>query len=302
MLSDNSLVYLTFRLFKQYNLFNLYHIELETMINFVREVQLAYFKENHYHNVIHILDSMQGIHFMLTHGNIKKYLKKHDSMAALIACLIHDFEHPGYSNQFVVRTKHPLAIRYSDISVLENHHLAAGFQLLYMTPGCNLIENMPYELQKECRRIIIDSVLATDISKHFTLLTELKTKLGNNFPTESIEDRTLILSVSLRVAGAFKVVRERSIFFKWMDRMFDEFYKQGDMEKVLELPISKFMDRENTNKEKAFSNYLSVVCKPLFVTYLIMVNDDEISNVIFKEGIDKNKKHLETRIDESSAK
>ena len=81
--------------------------------------------------------------------------------------------------------------------------------MLYMTPGCNLIENMPYELQKECRRIIIDSVLATDISKHFTLLTELKTKLGNNFPTESIEDRTLILSVSLRVAGAFKVVRER---------------------------------------------------------------------------------------------
>ena len=127
MLSDNSLVYLTFKLFKQYNFFNLYHIELETMINFVREVQLAYFKENHYHNVIHILDSMQGIHFMLTHGNIKKYLKKHDSMAAFISCLIHDFEHPGYSNQFVVRTKHPLAIRYSDISVLENHHLAAGF-------------------------------------------------------------------------------------------------------------------------------------------------------------------------------
>jgi hypothetical protein len=41
--------------------------------------------------------------------------------------LVHDFEHPGYSNQFVIRTKHPLAIRYSDRSVLENHHLAAAF-------------------------------------------------------------------------------------------------------------------------------------------------------------------------------
>jgi cGMP-inhibited 3',5'-cyclic phosphodiesterase A len=40
---------------------------------------------------------------------------------------MHDFEHPGYSNQFVIRTKHPLAIRYSDQSVLENHHLAAAF-------------------------------------------------------------------------------------------------------------------------------------------------------------------------------
>lgn len=55
--------------------------------------------------------------------------------------------------------------------------------------------------------------------------------------------------------------------------MFEEFYKQGDMEKSLDLPISKFMDRENTNREKAFSNYLAVVSKPLFVAYMIMIDD-----------------------------
>ena len=118
---------------------------------------------------------------------------------------------------------------------------------------------MPYDIQKETRKIVIDVVLNTDISKHFTLLTELKTKLGNNFPTEAIEDRTLIMSLTLRTASAFKVIRDRNTFFKWMDKMFEEFYKQGDMEKTLELPISKFMDRENSNKEKAFANYLSVV-------------------------------------------
>ena len=124
------------------------------------------------------------------------------------------------------------------------------------------------------------------MSKHFSLLTELKTKLGNNFPTESIEDRILIVCVSLKVAGSFKVVRDRSVFIRWMDNMFEEFFKQGDMEKSLELPISKFMDRENTNKEKAFSNYLNVVCRPLFATYLILINDPEVSEQIFKDGID----------------
>ena len=161
---------------------------------------------------------------------------------------------------------------------------------------------MPYEIQKETRKIIIDVILNTDISKHFTLLTELKTKLGNNFPTEALEDRTLIMSLTLRTASNFKVIRDRNTFFKWMEKMFEEFYKQGEMEKTLELPISKFMDRENSNKEKAFANYLSVVCKPLFVTVLIMVDSEEINTIIFKEGIDKNKKHLEQRIDESSAK
>jgi hypothetical protein len=72
------------------------------------------------------------------------------------------------------------------------------------------------------------------------------------------------------------------------------------MEKVLELPISKFMDRENTNKEKAFANYIEVVCKPLFVTVLILVASEDINNIILKDGIEKNKKSLEQRIDDSS--
>jgi hypothetical protein len=141
------------------------------------------------------------------------------------------------------------------------------------------------------------------MSKHFTILTELKTKLGNNFPNkDSFEDRNLIVSVSLKIANQFKVVRERGNFFKWMENMFEEFFKQGEIEKQLELPISKFMDKETTNKEKAYANYLTVVSRPLFVTYMILVNDAEVSESVFKNGIDDNKKRLETRIEESGSK
>ena len=150
--------------------------------------------------------------------------------------------------------------------------------------------------------MIIDTVLNSDISRHFTLLTELKTKLGNNFPTDSIEDRTLILSVTIRIVSTFKIFRDKLLFYKWMEKFFEEFYKQGDMEKSLELPVSKFMDRENTNRERAYSSYLTVVCRPLLVTYLILVDNQDVSNALLRDGIDKNKKSLETRIDETSAK
>jgi hypothetical protein len=119
------------------------------------------------------------------------------------------------------------------------------------------MKDIPWDMYREVRKLITEIVLNTDMSKHFSLMTTLKTKLGNNFPTDAIEDRILVLSVALRTCGLFKVVRDgRSVFFKWMDHMFDEYYKQGDMEKVLDLPISKFMDRENTNKEKAYLNYI----------------------------------------------
>ena len=89
----------------------------------------------------------------------------------------------------------------------------------------NIFENISYDLYQEMRKVIIRSVLNTDLSKHFTLLTELKTKLGNNFPTDNLEDRILILSVTIRICDQFKVVRGTTIFFKWMDAMFEEFYK-----------------------------------------------------------------------------
>jgi len=57
-------------------------------------------------------------------------MKKLDVFSVFVANVIHDYEHPGYSNQFIVRTKHPIAIRYSDQCVLENHHLASAFNII----------------------------------------------------------------------------------------------------------------------------------------------------------------------------
>jgi|TARA_B110000285_G_C14653648_1_gene392975 hypothetical protein len=165
------------------------------------------------------------------------------------------------------------------------------------------MKNIPYGVYSDIRKLIINIVLNTDMSKHFSIMTLLKTKLGNSFPSDSIEDRTLVLSVALRTCDLFKVVRDgRSVFNKWMDHQFEEYWKQGDMEKVLDLPISKFMDRENTNKEKAYLNYIQVVCKPLLTTFFILIQDDDDNSVIFKEGLDKNRKNLETRIDENNGK
>ena len=118
---------------------------------------------------------------------------------------------------------------------------------------------MTLPIQRECRRLIIDIVLNSELSRHFGLITTLKTKLGNSFPTESLEDRTLLLSMCLKISDNFKVVRDgRIVFPKWMDNMFDEYFKQGDIEKQLDIPISKFMCRNTTNKAKAYLNYIKL--------------------------------------------
>jgi len=53
-----------------------------------------------------------------------------DIFSLLISAAIHDFEHPGLNNNFLEKSRHPLAIKYNDISILENHHIAASFKIM----------------------------------------------------------------------------------------------------------------------------------------------------------------------------
>ena len=51
-------------------------------------------------------------------------------MAALVAAAVHDVDHPGVTNLFLIAIRHDLAIMYNDSSVLENHHVATAFRTL----------------------------------------------------------------------------------------------------------------------------------------------------------------------------
>lgn len=50
-----------------------------------------------------------------------------------LSTIFHDYGHPGLTNEYLVKSRHPLAILYNDSAPLENHHAAASFQLMYDT-------------------------------------------------------------------------------------------------------------------------------------------------------------------------
>jgi cAMP-specific phosphodiesterase 4 len=67
-----------------------------------------------------------------------------------------------------------LAVLYNDLSVLENHHLAVAFKLL-QHDGCDILASLTVKQRQTLRKLTIDMVLATDMSKHMRLLADLKT-------------------------------------------------------------------------------------------------------------------------------
>lgn len=51
-------------------------------------------------------------------------------LAAYLAAIVHDYEHVGRTNDYLINSGDALALRYNDRAPLENHHLAAAFAVL----------------------------------------------------------------------------------------------------------------------------------------------------------------------------
>ena len=49
----------------------------------------------------------------------------------LLAAACHDLDHPCLNNIYLVNTHSRLAHRYNDKSILENHHVAVSFNLMF---------------------------------------------------------------------------------------------------------------------------------------------------------------------------
>jgi ankyrin repeat protein len=127
-----------------------------------------------YHNSIHGADVALSLHIFLTQFNLLGRLSKLELFAGILGALCHDFNHPGTSNSHEQRVRTQRSIRHSDSSVLERHHLHSTFTLMQHHPF-DILDRLPSEDRTTVRSLMIESVLATDLSQHLQYVTRLRT-------------------------------------------------------------------------------------------------------------------------------
>ena len=84
-------------------------------------------------------------------------------------------------------TKHEYALTYNDISVLEMMHSSLLFKILAKEDN-NILKEITGEKLLQIRKLIIEMILATDMGKHFDLVSYIRAKYS-----EKTEFSNLIL-------------------------------------------------------------------------------------------------------------
>jgi hypothetical protein len=210
----------------------------DDLLRFLYACRHAYNDFVLYHNFRHVIDVLQGVFFFLFQvGTLPWYpsgtsrpsshpptpvaslLKPHDALTLLISAIGHDVGHPGVNNAFLVALNAPLAQLYNDRSVLESFHCAAFSQILrrYWTSAFQ---------DTAMRRLMITSILATDMGLHFKYMADLgklQEKVSHDMGAvegwnakEREEYRDLICGLLIKCADISNVVSAQlNLFEGW---------------------------------------------------------------------------------------
>ncbi|XP_051654684.1 dual specificity calcium/calmodulin-dependent 3',5'-cyclic nucleotide phosphodiesterase 1C isoform X14 [Manacus candei] len=240
---DHALKFIFYELLTRYDLINRFKIPISALVSFVEALEVGYSKhKNPYHNLMHAADVTQTVHYLLFKTGVVHWLTELEIFAMIFAAAIHDYEHTGTTNNFHIQTRSDSAILYNDRSVLENHHVSAAYRLLQDDEEMNILSNLSKDDWREFRALVIEMVLATDMSCHFQQIKAMKNALQQ---PEGI-DKPKALSLLLHTADISHPAKAWDLHHRWTMSLLEEFFRQGDKEAELGLPFSPLCDRKST--------------------------------------------------------
>ncbi|XP_021234401.1 cAMP-specific 3',5'-cyclic phosphodiesterase 4C isoform X6 [Numida meleagris] len=277
---NRPLTVLMYSIFQERDLMKTFRIPADTFLTYMLTLEDHYRADVAYHNNIHAADVAQSTHVLLSTPALEAVFTDLEIMAAIFASAIHDVDHPGVSNQFLINTNSELALMYNDASVLENHHLAVGFKLL-QEENCDIFQNLSKKQRQSLRKMAIDMVLATDMSKHMNLLADLKTMVETKKVTslgvlllDNYSDRIQVLQNMVHCADLSNPTKPLELYRQWTDRIMAEFFHQGDREREKGMEISPMCDKHTASVEKSQVGFIDFIAHPLWETWADLVHPD----------------------------
>jgi len=252
-------------------------LKQDKLESFLYSVSNQYKHETLYHNSMHGADVTHSSYIFITHSNAEKLAKTNviDILSIIIAALGHDLGHPGLTNMFHMNDSTDIAITYNDISILENYHASLLFRTLRKSEN-NIFEKLSNIDYKIIRKRMISEILSTDMANHGKVVSVIKSKivlnennefrlnlLSGNEQTKNEEQQSL-LDFILHLADLAHNTKLFDVSLKWVALLSEEFWRQGDLEKKKNLPVSFLCDREKYNIPQSQKGFITGFIVPTF--------------------------------------
>ena len=234
-------------IFEYEGLFTLSFIDKHKCLHFFNKMDDEYTRlSNTFHNKYHILFTLHGMFALIQRIGV---FTRFEKLALYLSALVHDMQHPGFTNRHMVMKQDKWAKIYNDQSPLENMHVFIFFHLIMTKPEYNFLSKINHHSFLRLRHIIVRNVLSTDIDLHHEILAKFKNTYGYddanidvlslNTPMyrpsinvcHSSKKKMSLMQIMMKCADFSHLWARQDFYVVMIKGLEEELLKQGDYER-----------------------------------------------------------------------
>eukprot|EP00191_Tetraselmis_sp_GSL018_P014403 CAMPEP_0177581340 /NCGR_PEP_ID=MMETSP0419_2-20121207/2092_1 /TAXON_ID=582737 /ORGANISM="Tetraselmis sp., Strain GSL018" /LENGTH=857 /DNA_ID=CAMNT_0019070369 /DNA_START=363 /DNA_END=2936 /DNA_ORIENTATION=+ len=226
----------------------------EKLMRFAARIEEGY-ADMGFHCKLHAADVTNRMITIMEDSGIT-YKNPWTRLAALVSAALHDYQHPQMTNSFLVAQEDNIAQQFNDQAVVENFSIREGLRLLhdddfdFVSAICSstlnqkdsdlvAIEARSRKLRHTFRKTVIQTVLATDMSRHFDVLEHFKANVVSDKKLQDKEggaakwaamteyQQSLTLQVAMKVSDIGHCALPFSQHKEWVLRLQEEMFAQA---------------------------------------------------------------------------
>ena len=242
-------------IFKNTGIIAEFSIDQPKLANFLSTIETRY-GTNPYHNAVHAANVLHHVHILLCMLGVNDPYKR---LKVFLAAIIHDYEHIGLTNTFLVSSQHEYALTHNDMSPMENHSMNAAFHVMG-TPDNDFMCNVPLHVRQCLRRDVISLVMSTDMATHFMHISKFRAVYGNKIAKSA---DLIDLQIVLKCADLGHTFLPTPLHIRWVKLLEEECFLQGDRERNNDMSISPLFDRSKKGIIISQTGFFEMVVLPM---------------------------------------
>ncbi|EGZ16164.1 hypothetical protein PHYSODRAFT_250971 [Phytophthora sojae] len=211
------------------------YVDLSVLPCFLRHIQERYDGSMPFHNATHAADVMHTLFMMLWNTSLGEKISQHNQVGALLAAVMHDVEHVGLTNDFLIKTSHPIAQKYPTKAPMESKHMDLALQAV-VDPKFDILSKMSPVQRDQVLEVVRETISATALIYQPELLAEINNTTADEW--KMLQDEAVLpqslqvraLRIAMHVSDISQTMKPFTNHTKWVFRLNDEHYKQGELD------------------------------------------------------------------------
>ncbi|KAI3605252.1 high-affinity phosphodiesterase [Moniliophthora roreri] len=264
-------------------------VTLDQIYPLIHHLRRIYRWENTYHNFEHALDVLQASYTFLRlagmvpsvtilledqppmwstqhvfdNGQLMTCLRPQDLFVIYIAAIGHDVAHPGFTNVFMKNAQAPLSVVFDNKSPLEQMHISLLLRVMRHHGLGPLLDDSVDDSGQRTRKLLSETVLATDMSVHKTFMENFRSLLDCTEDFELCRRQLLICQAIIKCADISNPYRPYHVAKHWAEALMGEWTSQAMLEKCMRLPPTVQASDDPLTEAKGQIFFINAFAKPL---------------------------------------